>query len=84
MIIIEKSVGFLGADPSHLGLIQLPSLLNQGTLRQEVLFSTKKEADETVYLYYSSGTTGKPKGVEVSLFYPVVFIPLLFYMATKK
>ncbi|KIM81366.1 hypothetical protein PILCRDRAFT_821453 [Piloderma croceum F 1598] len=55
-----------GANPSDLGLIQLPSLLNQGTLRQEVLFNTKKEADESVYLCYSSGTTGKPKGVETT------------------
>ena len=69
MIIIEKCVGFLGTNgPSHLSLIQLPSLLNQGTLRQEVPFNTKKEADETVYMCYSSGTTGKPKGVEVRPF----------------
>jgi len=56
----------LGSNPSDASLIQLPSLLNKGTLSQEVLFSSEKEANETVYLCYSSGTTGKPKGVEVS------------------
>jgi hypothetical protein len=79
MIIIEKCIGFLGTNPSHLSLIQLPSLLNQGTLRQEVLFNTKKEADETVYMCYSSGTTGKPKGVEVRPFKIPCFPPHFFF-----
>lgn len=55
-----------GENPGDSNLVRLPALLAQGSLPSEVLFGTKKEADETVYLCYSSGTTGKPKGVEVS------------------
>ncbi|KAF7982250.1 hypothetical protein HWV62_29477 [Athelia sp. TMB] len=44
---------------------QLPALLNRGTLESEVRFEGK-HTNETVYLCYSSGTTGKPKGVETT------------------
>lgn len=44
---------------------QLPALLNRGSLKSEVKFEGK-DTNETVYLCYSSGTTGKPKGVETT------------------
>lgn len=47
------------------GLTQLPDLLNHGSLPSEVKFEGK-EADETVFMCYSSGTTGLPKGVETT------------------
>jgi acyl-CoA synthetase (AMP-forming)/AMP-acid ligase II len=55
-----------GANPADSSLIHLPALLAQGSLPSEVPFNTKTEAGETVYLCYSSGTTGKPKGVETT------------------
>lgn len=45
---------------------QLDSLLRGGKLAQEEFFDGDA-SDETVYLCYSSGTTGLSKGVEVSL-----------------
>lgn len=44
--------------------IRLTDLINKGSLEEEEKFPGKL-ADETTYLCYSSGTTGKPKGVEV-------------------
>ncbi|KZP27521.1 AMP binding protein [Athelia psychrophila] len=44
---------------------QLTALLNRGTLKSEVRFDGK-DTSETTYLCYSSGTTGKPKGVETT------------------
>lgn len=46
------------------GLLQMEDLLTRGVLEEEEKFDGKL-AHETVYLCYSSGTTGKPKGVEV-------------------
>lgn len=48
-----------------LGLLKMEDLLQKGKLVEEGRFDGDR-ADETVYLCYSSGTTGKPKGVEVS------------------
>ncbi len=46
------------------GLLELADLLGRGALPQEEKF-TGFQVDETQLLCYSSGTTGKPKGVEV-------------------
>ncbi|KAJ7430584.1 AMP binding protein [Mycena galericulata] len=48
-----------------LGLLTMEDLLSRGTLNEEQKFEGSK-AHETVYLCYSSGTTGKPKGVETT------------------
>ena len=48
------------------GLTRLDDLLGKGSLTQEEKFDGPL-SDETVLLCYSSGTTGKPKGVEVCL-----------------
>ena len=47
------------------GLLQLGDLLKLGTMPEEEKFNNHL-SHETVYLCYSSGTTGKPKGVEVT------------------
>ncbi|TDL27415.1 acetyl-CoA synthetase-like protein [Rickenella mellea] len=47
------------------GLVQVEELLGHGALRKEEKFEGK-QANETVLLCYSSGTTGKPKGVETT------------------
>lgn len=46
------------------GFIKLTDLVGKGSLKEEEKF-TGKQVDETLLLCYSSGTTGKPKGVEV-------------------
>jgi 4-coumarate--CoA ligase len=48
------------------GLLELGDLLGHGALPEEEKFSGS-QADETLLLCYSSGTTGKPKGVEACL-----------------
>ncbi|PFH52098.1 hypothetical protein AMATHDRAFT_74397 [Amanita thiersii Skay4041] len=52
-------------EPEAAGLLRIEDLLNLGTLSEEEKFEGKL-AQETVYLCYSSGTTGKPKGVETT------------------
>ena len=47
------------------GFTQLEELLGKGRLEEEEKFSGN-QVHETAYLCYSSGTTGKSKGVEVS------------------
>jgi 4-coumarate--CoA ligase len=47
------------------GLVTLEELLGKGTLQEEVRFDGD-DAEETVFMCYSSGTTSKPKGVMVS------------------
>jgi len=49
------------------GLIHMDDLTGKGTLSAAERFDGPL-SNETVYLCYSSGTTGKPKGVEVRLF----------------
>ncbi|KAJ7109639.1 AMP binding protein [Mycena crocata] len=51
--------------PEAVGLLTLANLLSRGTLKEEEKFDGSA-AHETVYLCYSSGTTGKPKGVETT------------------
>jgi 4-coumarate--CoA ligase len=48
------------------GLPTLDDLLGRGTLQEEVRFEGP-DAEEAAILCYSSGTTGKPKGVVVSV-----------------
>jgi len=50
--------------PELAGLVKVSDLLTLGSLTREENFDGEK-AYETSYLCYSSGTTGKPKGVEV-------------------
>ncbi|KAJ7616223.1 AMP binding protein [Mycena polygramma] len=51
--------------PECAGLLTLHDLLGRGKLAKESQFEGEL-AHETVYLCYSSGTTGKPKGVETT------------------
>ncbi|KAJ4471616.1 AMP binding protein [Lentinula aciculospora] len=48
------------------GLVTLEDLLKLGKLEQEEQFEGIQAEQETVFLCYSSGTTGKPKGVETT------------------
>ncbi|KIJ65890.1 hypothetical protein HYDPIDRAFT_109959 [Hydnomerulius pinastri MD-312] len=53
-------------EPKELSnLTRLENLLGRGELASEVSFDGAR-SNETVYLCYSSGTTGKPKGVETT------------------
>ncbi|KAH0829185.1 AMP binding protein [Lanmaoa asiatica] len=55
-------------DPESTGfphLARLDIFLGRGALPKEVSFDGER-SDETLYLCYSSGTTGKPKGVETT------------------
>lgn len=53
-------------DPAFNDYIRMQDLLGKGRLFQEEKFSGEL-ANETTLLCYSSGTTGKPKGVMVSV-----------------
>ncbi|KAJ7690754.1 AMP binding protein [Mycena rosella] len=53
------------SSPTAAGLVKMEDLLNKGNLSEEEKFEGPF-ANETVYLCYSSGTTGKPKGVETT------------------
>jgi len=53
------------ASPLAARYLQMPQLLAIGSLKEEEKFDAE-HANETVYLCYSSGTTGKPKGVETT------------------
>jgi len=71
LILIPDSLDWLGGPstpvkPEVANLTKVPELLTLGSLAREEKFDGQL-ANETVYLCYSSGTTGKPKGVEVSL-----------------
>ncbi|KAG1740860.1 AMP binding protein [Suillus paluster] len=46
-------------------LVTISQLLERGELKEEVSFDGER-SNETVYLCYSSGTTGQPKGVETT------------------
>ena len=55
---------YLPVAPIAKGFATLADFLGHGSLAHEEKFDGDL-ANETVYLCYSSGTTGKPKGVEV-------------------
>jgi 4-coumarate--CoA ligase len=61
---------FAYQKPLPPGYITMDQLMGQESLEQEERFDGPL-ADETALLCYSSGTTGKPKGVEVRLFFHV-------------
>ena len=54
-------------DTTAKGLIHMDDLLGKGVLGAAERFDGQL-SNETVFICYSSGTTGKPKGVEVRLF----------------
>ena len=63
--IIVMGLGDKGATAK--GFIHMDDLMGEGTLSTAERFDGPL-SNETVYLCYSSGTTGKPKGVEVRVF----------------
>lgn len=63
---------WLANDEFPKGLVRLDDLLGKGKLDKEEKFDGPL-ANETVLLCYSSGTTGKPKGVEVCRFRTFLF-----------
>ena len=48
------------------GLVKMEDLLRHGKLEREERFDGVDAERETAFLCYSSGTTGKPKGVETT------------------
>uniref|UniRef100_A0A0W0EX21 Putative AMP binding protein n=1 Tax=Moniliophthora roreri TaxID=221103 RepID=A0A0W0EX21_MONRR len=70
IIVISDSLAWAGGPRSAprreaAGLLGMEELLTRGTLTTEAKFDGK-DAQETAFLCYSSGTTGKPKGVETT------------------
>jgi acyl-CoA synthetase (AMP-forming)/AMP-acid ligase II len=63
--LVALDLGGSGTEVARkVGVLGLDDLLGHGTLPEEEKFSDS-QAGETQLLCYSSGTTGKPKGVEV-------------------
>lgn len=70
IVVLPQSLKWAGGPdvprhPDATGLRELSDLLGKGALPVEERFDGK-DTHETVYLCYSSGTTGKPKGVETT------------------
>ena len=66
----RKRIIVMGVDDKDMtanGFIHMDDLLGKGSLSAAERFDGPL-SNETVYLCYSSGTTGKPKGVEVRAF----------------
>ncbi|KAJ7634421.1 AMP binding protein [Roridomyces roridus] len=62
-VVLDADLGWVdGKGPS---VTRFSELLSLGALEEEEKFNGAA-ADETVFLCYSSGTTGKPKGVETT------------------
>ena len=62
------------SDVAH--LVRVDTFFGRGALPNEVSFDEER-SDETVYLCYSSGTTGNPKGVETTHYNLVSLIEVL-------
>ncbi|KAK7044888.1 4-coumarate--CoA ligase-like 7 [Favolaschia claudopus] len=70
IVVLRRDLRWAGgpavsALPEAAGLVSLEELLARGVLDREETFEGEA-AHETVYLCYSSGTTGNPKGVETT------------------
>ncbi|KAJ7099957.1 AMP binding protein [Mycena belliarum] len=70
IVVLGKDLQWAGGPaaapaPEATGLVTLADLLMRGALDREEMFEGE-DAHETVLLCYSSGTTGKPKGVETT------------------
>ncbi|KAK0460922.1 AMP binding protein [Desarmillaria tabescens] len=70
ILLLSSSLSWAGGpdasrSPRTAGLLRMEDLLSLGQLKEEEKFEGDL-AQETVLLCYSSGTTGKPKGVETT------------------
>ncbi|KAK0498257.1 AMP binding protein [Armillaria luteobubalina] len=70
IIVLSNSLAWAGgpdaaSKPESAGLPRMEDLLSSGSLEKEEKFDGDL-AHETAFLCYSSGTTGKPKGVETT------------------
>ncbi|KAF8653316.1 hypothetical protein AX16_004016 [Volvariella volvacea WC 439] len=70
IIVLSNSLAWAGGpsaprNPEAKGLLHLEDFLGKGKLHEEEKFEGDL-AKSTTYLCYSSGTTGKPKGVETT------------------
>ncbi|RDB25423.1 putative 4-coumarate--CoA ligase 1 [Hypsizygus marmoreus] len=68
IVVIGNGLGWAGGPDSHIEqnrFVRMEELLSLGTLKREEPFDDLA-AHETCYICYSSGTTGKPKGVETT------------------
>ncbi|KAF9268693.1 AMP binding protein [Marasmius fiardii PR-910] len=71
IIVLSDGLSWAGgpASPSRneaKGLLTVDELLTRGSLPKEESFDGEAARTETAFLCYSSGTTGKPKGVETT------------------
>ncbi|KAG0693955.1 AMP binding protein [Suillus ampliporus] len=72
-IIVSGAQWITGAEDASVpdaelkDLVTINQLLERGELKEEASFDGER-SNETVYLCYSSGTTGQPKGVETTHF----------------
>ncbi|CAL1711282.1 unnamed protein product [Somion occarium] len=74
--IILADFGIPSSEQLPAGFVKLSDLLGKGSLNEEEKFPGK-QSNETAYLCYSSGTTGKPKGVETTHFNIVAVINIV-------
>ncbi|KAG1742529.1 AMP binding protein [Suillus lakei] len=64
-VIVAGAQWITGCQRRLKDLVTITQLLDRGELKEEVSFDGER-SNETVYLCYSSGTTGQPKGVETT------------------
>lgn len=77
----KKRIIIMGVGDKEMtakGLIHMDDLMGKGNLTTAERFDGPLSS-ETVFLCYSSGTTGKPKGVEVRLSYQVTTCRILTF-----